>query len=155
MGPSGLNVLSSGIYHSEFLDWMTDNMAVVDNPAARGSGNEANFEQILLWDPEVILFAPSSMYDKAASDPAWRELRAIKSGAYYEVPTGPYNWMGIPPSINRYLGMIWLFKILYPENASFDMYTEVAEYYRLFYDYELTREQFARLTARSLPAGVR
>jgi iron complex transport system substrate-binding protein len=155
LGPSGLNVLASGTFHTEILDWMADNMAVVDNPAARGSGNEANFEQILLWDPEVILFGPDSVYGTAAGDPAWRELRAIKSGAYYEVPTGPYNWMGMPPSINRYLGVIWLSKVLYPQYASFDLYAEVAEYYLLFYGHELTREQFARLTARSLPAGVR
>jgi iron complex transport system substrate-binding protein len=134
---------------------MADNRAVVDNPAARGTGNEANFEQILLWDPELILFGPGSVYDTAAKDPAWRELEAIKSGAYYEVPMGPYNWMGGPPSINRYLGMIWLGKVLYQEYADYDLYEEIAEYYRLFYGRELTREEFARLTARSLPSGSR
>jgi iron complex transport system substrate-binding protein len=155
LGKSGLNVLARGTFHTELLDWMADNKAVVDNPAARGSGNEANFEQILLWDPELILFGPGSVYDTAAKDPAWRELAAIKSGAYYEVPMGPYNWMGSPPSINRYLGMIWLPKILYPEYTAYDLYAEVSEYYRLFYSHELTREEFARLTARSLPAGIR
>ncbi|MDR2659323.1 MAG: ABC transporter substrate-binding protein [Spirochaetaceae bacterium] len=155
LGNSGLNVLARGTFHTELLDWMADTSAVVDSPTAYGSGNEANFEQILLWDPEVILFGPGSVYDTAAQDPAWRELRAIKNGAYYEVPMGPYNWMGGPPSINRYLGMIWLPKVLYPEYTAYDLYTEVAEYYRLFYSHELTREQFASLTARSLPAGVR
>ncbi|MDR2097102.1 MAG: ABC transporter substrate-binding protein [Spirochaetaceae bacterium] len=153
LGKSGLNVLARGTFHTEVLDWMTDNKAVVDNPAARGNGNEANFEQILLWDPDVILFGPGSVYGEAAKDPAWREMRAIKSGSYYEVPVGPYNWMGGPPSINRYLGMIWLGKILYGEYASYDLYAEVRDYYRLFYGCELTREQFERLTARSLTGG--
>jgi iron complex transport system substrate-binding protein len=153
MGQSALNVLARGTFHTEVLDWMADNRAVVDNPSSRGSGNEANLEQILLWDPEVILFGPGSVYASAAQDPAWRQLRAIRSGAYYEVPRGPYNWMGTPPSINRYLGMLWLGKILYPEYASYDLYAETAEYYRLFYSHELSREQFGRLTARSLSGG--
>jgi iron complex transport system substrate-binding protein len=152
MGNSGLNVLARGTFHTEVLDWMTDNLAIVDNPAARGSGNEANMEQILLWDPQVILFSPGGVYGQAASDPVWRQLRAVKTGAYYEVPDGPYNWMGGPPSINRYLGMLWLGKILYPEYVSYDLYAEVKEYYRLFYGYELSRAKFDQLTAHSLSA---
>jgi iron complex transport system substrate-binding protein len=155
LGNSSLNVLARGTFHTELLDWIADNVAVVDNPSAMGSGNEANMEQILLWDPEVILFAPGGVYPQVASAPVWRQLRAVKTGAYYEVPNGPYNWMGGPPSINRYLGMLWLGKILYPEYASYDLYDEVREYYRLFYGYELSRAKFDQLTARSLSgAGV-
>jgi iron complex transport system substrate-binding protein len=153
MGPSGLNVLASGTFHTEVLDWMTDNLAVVDNPSGRGSGNEANMEQILLWDPEVMLFGAGSVYATAARDGAWRQLRAVRSGSYYEVPQGPYNWMGGPPSINRYMGMLWLGKILYPQYAAYDLYAEVSEYYRLFYGRALSREQFDRLTARSIAGG--
>ncbi|MDR0378212.1 MAG: ABC transporter substrate-binding protein [Spirochaetaceae bacterium] len=153
LGNAGLNVLPKTSFHSEVLDKLTDNKAVVDNPAGRGSGNETNLEQILLWDPEVIIFGTGSIYASAGSDPAWRQLRAIRNGAYYEVPSGPHNWMGTPPSINRYLGMLWLGKILYPEYASYNLYAEVAEYYRLFYGYTLSRERYDRLTARSLHAG--
>lgn len=153
MGSAGLNVLARGTFHTEVLDWMADNRAVVDNPSSRGSGNEANLEQILLWDPQVILFGPGSVYASAAQDSTWRQLRAVRDGTYYEVPLGPYNWMGSPPSINRYLGMLWLGKILYPEYAAYDLYTETAEYYRLFYSHDLSREQFGRLTARSLAGG--
>ncbi|MDR3115724.1 MAG: ABC transporter substrate-binding protein [Treponema sp.] len=153
LGKAGLNVLAQGTFHTEVLDWMVDNRAVVDNPSSRGSGNETNLEQILLWDPEVILFGPGSIYPAVAQDPTWGQLRAIRNSAYYEVPLGPYNWMGSPPSINRYLGMLWLGRILYPEYAAYDLYTETAEYYRLFYSHELSREQFDRLTARSISGG--
>jgi iron complex transport system substrate-binding protein len=153
LGKSALNVLAKGTFHAEVLDKLTDNRAVVDNPAARGSGNETDLEQILLWDPEVIIFGSDSIYTQAGTDPTWRQLRAIRNGAYYEVPQGPYNWMGGPPSINRYLGMLWLGKILYPEYAPYDLYTEVAEYYRLFYGHDLSRERYNRLTAHSIQAG--
>jgi iron complex transport system substrate-binding protein len=58
--------------------------------------------------------------------------------------------MGSPPSINRYLGILWLLKILYPEYADYDLYEETAEYYRLFYNRELSREQYQTLTANSI-----
>jgi iron complex transport system substrate-binding protein len=150
LGPGGLNVLPAGTFHTEILDWMANNKAVVDNPSSRGSGNEANLEQILLWDPELILFGPDSVYGSVAGDPTWGQLRAVRTNNYYEVPQGPYNWMGSPPSINRYLGMLWLGKLLYPEYAGYDLYDEAAEYYRLFYGKELTREQFRVLTANSI-----
>jgi iron complex transport system substrate-binding protein len=146
LGRQGLNVLAKGSFHSEVFDWMTDNRALVDNPSSRGGGNETDLEQILLWDPELIFFGPGSIYAAAGTDPVWKQLRAVRSGAYYEVPSLPYNWMGSPPSINRYLGMLWMGKILYPQYADYDLYTEVAEYYRLFYGYELSREQFNRLS---------
>jgi iron complex transport system substrate-binding protein len=150
LGPGGLNVLAAGTFHTEILDWIAANKAVTANPASRGSGNETNLEQIALWNPEVIIFNPDSVYDTAGTDPTWRQLRAIRSNSYYEVPQGPYNWMGGPPSINRYLGMLWLGKILYPEYARYDLYAETAEYYRLFYGKEISREGFDRLTAKSI-----
>ncbi|MDR1204454.1 MAG: ABC transporter substrate-binding protein [Peptococcaceae bacterium] len=153
LGDAGLNVLAAHSFHSEVLDYVTDNRAVVDEPSSRGSGNETDLEQISLWNPEVIIFAPNSVYGDVAGDPVWRQIDAVKNGKYYEVPSGPYNWMGSPPSINRYLGMIWLTKILYPEAADFDLYAQTAEYYRLFYHYELSREAFDALTARSLAAN--
>lgn len=153
MGPGGINVLAAGSFHTEVLDWIATNKAVVDNPSSRGSGNETNLEQILLWDPELIIFGPDSVYRSVGADPTWKQLRAIGVGAYYEVPQGPYNWMGSPPSINRYIGMLWLGKILYPQYAQYDLYAETAEYYRLFYGRELSRERYERLTANSISAG--
>jgi len=150
LGKQGTNVLAKDSFHAEVLDWMARNAAVVDNPSSRGSGNETDLEQILLWNPEVILFNAGSVYAQAADDPVWKQVPAISSGNFYEVPLGPYNWMGMPPSINRYLGIIWLGKILYPQYAQYDLYAETAEYYRLFYDYNLSRSRYDALTANSV-----
>ncbi|MDR1955677.1 MAG: ABC transporter substrate-binding protein [Treponema sp.] len=154
LGQAGLNVIAAGSFHGEVLDYLAHNQAVVANPASRGSGNETDLEQLLLWDPEVIIFGPDSVYMTAGSDPTWKQLQAIRKGTYYEVPFGPHNWMGMPPSINRYLGIIWLEQILYPEyRVGIDWYQEIAEYYRLFYRYDLSRERFDQLTAHSVKPG--
>ena len=145
LGDKGLNVLARGSYHAELLDMLCENATVLDNPSPGGFGNEIDMEQLLLWDPHWILFAPDSVYASVASDPLWLRLSAVSNGQYAEVPQGPYNWMGMPPSVNRYLGMIWLTDLLYPKEATFDLYEEVAAYYALFYDCHLTEDMFSAL----------
>ena len=149
-GDAGLNVIAQGAYHAEVIDLLSNNLAAVDDPSSKGTGNEVDMEQILNWNPDVILFAPDSIYDTVAGDAAWQGVTAIQNGAYYEVPMGPYNWMGFPPSVQRLLGMLWMAKVLYPEAADYDLYTEAAEYFKLFYHCDLTREQYDALVANSL-----
>lgn len=150
-GDTGTNVIAKGSYHAEIIDLVGDNLAVVDSPSSKGTGNETDIEQLMLWDPEVIFFSPDSgVYDTVADDPLWSGLQAIQSGRYYEVPIGPHNWMGFPPSIQRYLGMMWMTKILYPEQADFDIQAEVTRYYEMFYHYELTDVDYQELVANSL-----
>lgn len=149
LGDKGCNVIAKGSFHGEILDMMAENVAVVDSPSSKGTGNEVDMEQILLWNPDVILFAPGSIYGTVTSDSAWTELDAIKNDNFYEVPFGPYNWMGFPPSVQRYLGMLWLAKLLYPEQADFKLFTEVQNYFKLFYHCELTQAQFEDLMKNS------
>lgn len=150
LGDEGLNVIAKGSYHAETIDMMAENVAVVENPTVKGTGNETDMEQLLLWDPEVILFAPGSVYDKVGTDDRWRQLRAIREGKYYQVPFGPYNWIGFPPSVQRYLGMLWLGELLYPEYTEYALFTEVCRYFKLFYHCELSREQYDALMKNSL-----
>jgi iron complex transport system substrate-binding protein len=58
--------------------------------------------------------------------------------------------MGFPPSVNRYMGMIWMAQLLYPDTAGYDMYEETAKYYELFYHCLLTKDQYDALVANSL-----
>lgn len=150
LGDKGTNVIATGSFQAELLNLMTDNKAVIDNPTSKGTGNEVDLEQIILWNPEVILFAPESVYDTVDKNAAWQELDAIKTGQYYEVPFGPYNWLGFPPSVQRYLGMMWLSELLYPQDSQIDLQKEVTEYYNLFYHCDLTEEDYNQLISRSI-----
>ena len=149
-GENGLNVLANGGYHSGVIDMMANNVAVVENVSSKGTGNEVDMEQILNWNPDVIVFSENSIYGTVGDDPVWQSVSAIESGRYYEVPFGPYNWIGQPPAVQRLLGMMWLGKLLYPEAATYDLYDEVAQYYQLFYHCDLTREQYDALMAKAI-----
>ena len=146
----GLNVIAKDSYHSELIDLLANNLAVVDEPSSKGTGNEVDMEQIMTWNPDYIIFEPNGVYDTVVDDPNWQTVTAIANGNYYEAPMGPYNWMGFPPSVQRLLGMMWMAKVLYPEAADYDLYEEVAEYYKLFYHCELTEAQYDALVANSI-----
>ena len=151
-GDEGLNVIAQGSYHAEVIDMLTNNLAVVDEPSSKGTGNEEDMEQILNWNPSVVVFAPGSIYATVGSNENWKTIPAIKDGKYYEVPMGPYNWMGFPPSVQRILGMQWMAKVLYPEAADYDMFETTQTYFTLFYHWDLTAEEYSALVANSLPA---
>ena len=151
-GEEGLNVIARGSYHAEVIDMLCNNLAVVGEPSSKGTGNEVDMEQILSWNPAAVIFAPGSIYSTVADNENWQTIPAIKDGRYYEVPMGPYNWMGFPPSVQRILGMQWMAKVLYPDAADYDMYETTQTYFQLFYHCDLTAEQYAALTAHSLAA---
>lgn len=149
-GAKGLNIIAKGSYHAEMIDLLSNNLAVVKNPSSSGIGNEVSLEQIILWNPDVILFASGSIYSTVGTNKDWASISAVKNKKYYEVPYGPYNWMGFPPSVQRYLGMIWMSQLLYPDQEKYNMYQEVSRYFELFYHCGITEEQHNRLVANSL-----
>ena len=146
LGEAGLNVLPQSSYHSQLIDMLTNNIAVVDNPSSKGSGNEVTMEQIALWNPDFVLFTADSIYDTVAEMDTWTEITAIANGDYLKVPEGPHNWIGTPAAAQRHLGMIWLTAQLYPEYCAYDVKAEVLEFYEVFYNCKLTDEQYNKLT---------
>lgn len=145
----GLSVLARGSYHAEMIDLLAENIAVVSEPLSKGTGNPVDMEQIALWDPEFIVFGTEESYATLETDPAWKELQAVKNGNYVLVPSAPDNWMGSPPSAQRYLGLIWLTAVLYPDFCDYDVKAEVMEFYELFFHCQLTEEQYAEITAKA------
>lgn len=146
IGDKGLNVLARDTYHSELLDLLTNNVAVVDDPVSKGSGNEVTMEQIMLWNPDFVIFAPDSIYNDVKNMSPWNQVSAIVNDNYVQVPDAPHNWMSMPPSVQRYLGLIWLTAELYPDYCDYDAKAEIKEYYQMFYGCDLTDEQYDAIT---------
>lgn len=151
LGDKGTNVMAVGSFHAETVNLMSRNLAVLEEVSFSGDGNQVDLEQILLWNPEFIVFDPAGCYENVAENAQWQELTAIESGNYYKTPYGPYGWLSSPPSVQRYLGMLWLGQLLYPEYTEYDLQTKVTEYYKLFYGCELTEEMYQNLVVNALP----
>jgi len=150
LGDTGTYVIAEGSFHAETINMMSQNLAVVEEVVATGLGNEVDLEQILVWNPEVIIFAPDSCYEDIALSLQWQSVGAVAQGNFYKTPTGPYGWLSSPPAVQRYLGMLWLGQLLYPEYTEYDLQEEVTAYYKLFYGCDLTDEMYQKLITNAL-----
>lgn len=145
---NGLSANPAGTSHTEVLE-LVGAVNVAEIPNAGKGENQVSMEQMLLWDPDVLLFTPDGAYDLANQDAAWSDLSAVKNHRVYEIPSVPYNWIDRPPAVNRILGVKWLGNLLYPEVFDYDMTAEAQEFYRLFYRYELSEDGARELMSRS------
>lgn len=142
---SGLSTNARGSFQGEVIDKVGGiNVADVEIVSA-GSGSEVSLEQVVNWNPDVILVEEPDVYRMVTTDNAWDVLDAVKSGRVYIIPDVPYSCMGNPPSVNRVLGILWLGDILYPEKYGIDIKSEFREFYKLFYHVELDDGQIAKI----------
>jgi len=148
-GEYGNEVNGKGSLHAEVLDYVgVKNAADMDSILASG-GDEVSMEQIILWDPDVVVLAPDSNFREIYSDPLWAQVSAVKNRRVYEVPIGPYNWFDRPPSVQRVLGILWLGNLVYTEYYDFDMIEKTQEFYKLFFRYDLSGDEARELLANS------
>ncbi len=150
LGESGLSVIAESQPQAEVINLVFKNLAVMENAVGKGTGNAVNMEQIALWNPDFVVFGNDSVYATVAEDPAWSQISAIANGSYVETPAVPHNWTVAPPASQRYLALLWLPYILYPDYCDYDLQEEVTAYYEMFYGVTLTDEQYSRLTANAL-----
>ena len=149
-GDAGLDTMLSGTIHAQIYELVGARLvADAENVQVQKGGGSVSMEQLLVWDPDVIMFAQDSIYDQVAGDETWGALSAVQNGTFYEIPTEPYNWLGRPPGPNRMVGIRWLGQLLYPEIFDYDIEEEVRECFRLFYRYELSDEELDELLSRS------
>lgn len=151
-GPKVLQTEGKGSRHIEVLD-LVGGLNAADIPGKGGTGmSEVSLEQVLAWNPEVILTwndAQGGPYRIITTDPKWRGIRAVKDGRVYQVPHSPFNWFDRPPSVNRLIGVKWLANLLYPDVFKYDIVKEAKEFYAKFYHYNLTDQEARDLLAHS------
>lgn len=146
-GPDGLETGAAGSINMEILDVVgARNVAAL---AGSGGLSNVSIEQVLGWNPDVILTLSPDFQKSVMSDPTWANLAAVKEGRVYRAPTLPFGWFDSPPGVNRLMAVTWLTAILYPEKAGFDLRERTREFYRLFYQVDLTDAQLDRLLADS------
>jgi iron complex transport system substrate-binding protein len=80
-GPRGLESTVSGSIGSEVVD-LVGGRNVVGKDTAPRSIVDVSPEQILAWQPEVILTVDRRFYAAVRTDPVWREFKAVQGGTF-------------------------------------------------------------------------
>lgn len=98
----------------------------------------ANIEQILLWNPQVIIANENTAYEYIRKHPQWKSIQAVEDGRVYKLPQGISRW-GHRSSVETPLAILWAVKTIYPDYATeIDLRAEVRTYYQNFFGISLT-----------------
>ena len=141
-GPQGLQTGLAGSINVEMIELLG-----AKNVAGGERGGLANvgLEQVVLWNPQVIVTNDPNFYSEVWKLPAWNSVEAVRGKRVYLSPHLPFGWFDFPPGANRLIGLLWLADILYPATFDYDMKKEVARFYRVFYQQEPTAAQIGAL----------
>jgi len=150
-GPEGLETGLSGSINVEILEAV----GVINVAAAAGKGGltQVSLEQILSWNPDMILAASGKFSGSVKDDPLWADVNAVKAGDVFGAPALPFGWFDSPPGINRLIGVAWLERLFYADVFPEPLAAEVRAFYKLFYQVDLTDEQVSGLLNGALPAS--
>jgi len=145
-GNDGLRTAPGGSRHAELFDIMgIENVAKV--PLDSKGFAQVSIEQVLAWNPQYVFClgkGASSPYRTVLKSALWQSVDAVKNGHVYFVPSEPYPWFDMPPSVNRLLGLLWFSELF--SGVSHEVVMEkVTAFYRMFYSYELTEKEYNRL----------
>ena len=151
-GEDSLETAPAGSSHGQIID-LVNAVNVADLELGDGSRVQISAEQLLAWDPDVIIVNGEPKADMTGSaaaeailaDPLFATLKAVQNGAVYGTPNAPFSWVDRPPGPNRIVGMRWLSGLIYPEYLDYDVDEAVREFFQLFYHVELTDEQLTEL----------
>lgn len=110
-----------------------------------GFWNDVNLEQVVIWDPEVIIVPPyGGASVEAITDSAeWEIFEAVRSGRVYRMPRLVVPWD--TPAPDSVLGIVWMAERLNPENISLACEFEVEYFYNTFYNYSISSEEIMTL----------
>jgi iron complex transport system substrate-binding protein len=152
-GKAGLNTDPAGSQHTELIEFC-GGRNVAETGVTQGYGMaEVSMEQVMAWDPDVIIIgraSQSSLYDMVISDTKWQQLKAVHEGRVYVRPEDPFSWFDGPTGPNQIIGIYWTLQTLHPDLFSEqDLKEKVMEFYREFYHYELSNEEYLQLTGNS------
>jgi iron complex transport system substrate-binding protein len=142
----GVDGLETGLAGSINLE-VLDRVGAGNVAAAAGTGGltKVSMEQVLAWNPDVILALDPRFYRSVAADPLWSTIKAVRDKNVYLAPNLPYGWFDAPPGVNRLIGVRWLASILYPKQFPDDLRAVTRDFYKRFYHVDLTDAQLEAL----------
>lgn len=104
-----------------FLDGMHGSLAQKES-----EGVAIPLEDVIAWDPDVIIAASSSARDEILADPRWKSMRAVKEGRVHAVLK-----LAMLDRMQSLMGLLWTANLLQPGRAAFDLLAEGRRFYGL------------------------
>jgi iron complex transport system substrate-binding protein len=138
----GADGLETGLAGAEVMANI-DQAGVINVAGRLGSGEltRVSRDQVIAWDPEIIITQQRSFYNALQRDRSWRGSAAVAKRRIYLAPSEPFGWIDDPAGVNRIIGLPWLTALFYPDVYQEDLRTNVRDFYDNFYRIKLTDRQ--------------
>ena len=137
-GPNGLETGLGGSINVETIEFLGAHNVAAER---RGGLATVSVEQVLAWNPEVIITIEPAFATTVRTDPIWAPIKAVQTARIYLSPRLPFGWVDFPPSVNRLIGLWWLAKAFYPDRFPEDLRPLTREFYQRFYHMTPSDEQ--------------
>ena len=124
--------------------WITEagGISVTNNDRPSTESYTYTMEDLLLWDPDVLLVSGRSQIEELTSNSTFADLTAVQNDDIYCVPTVGHAWGN--RTVEQPLTIFWTINKLYPELVSDEYLGEkIYEFYDHFFNYQLSDEQLA------------
>lgn len=141
-GATGLETGLQGSLHTEAAEQL-GLINVVSEPSQHGLA-QVSFEQLLLWEPDIILTQDANTYRYITQNTLWKNLQAVRKGQVLCYSGLPFGWLDSPPGINRLLGMRRL-QAHFDSKIQANWMDDLQQFFRLFYHSDLNQTQLQRL----------
>ena len=156
-GEDSLETVPRGSQHAQIFD-VINAVNVADLELGDGSRVQISAEQLLAWDPDVIVVNGEPKADKSGSsaaedilsNPDYASLKAVQDQKVYGTPNAPFSWVDRPAGPNRLIGMRWFSALIYPEYIKCDINEEIHKFFDLFYHVDLSDEQLENVLKGTL-----
>ena len=156
-GEDSLETAPRGSQHAQILDAINA-INVADLELGDGSRVQISAEQLLAWNPDVIIVNGEPKADKSGnsaaedilSNPDYASLKAVQDQKVYGTPNAPFSWVDRPAGPNRLIGMRWFSALIYPEYIKCDINEEIHKFFDLFYHVDLSDEQLENVLKGTL-----
>ena len=101
-------------------------------------------EQLLSWNPELLLVDSTKIRDSIKSDPVLSGLKAVQNNNIIVIPNGAMAWAYNGPE--EYLNMYFFAKAVHPELfKDVDMEARTKAFYKEYFGFDLTDDDVKHL----------
>ncbi len=108
-------------------------------------------EQVVAWNPDVIITGKADEVDQILNDPNWASISAVKNKQVYVNPKGVFGWDRY--GVEELLQIQWACATLHPELfTNLDINGKVKDFYKTYLNYELTDSDVELILAAKNPA---
>lgn len=106
-------------------------------------------EQLLLWNPDLLILSSVEALNRVRSDSAFATLKAVRSGQLHLAPVGAHTWSN--RTAEQPLTVLWAAKTFHPQRfAALNLRDETRNFYRDFFGHTLNEQQLAEILSGTL-----